>query len=404
MPNIIHLGFFRPENSCQFIKEHPYRNGLTENFDQLQEISQAPDLASALKHSRKLAVSTLDQKHHPVVNQIHDIFEHQGLTPESYERAHRVLQNDLGTSMRYGVWHHPEVSPFLHALKPFASSMNDTKPGTKDTDLSHHEVSALNSVGFVPRDGHNVVSRTTGIPYQYNRQNQSINFVPHSFATPGSHHSPNTINRQDINAIYDQHNSLKHGDTVSPEDHEYINSYTGDSRYINHHLIGKETGQEMTDWGKKDIAEHHANKLSEIISKHGGKNSEPFHVYTGVSKYSIVDPNHPDIKKNEDGSVIYKNPAFTSSSIRESVSHEFTEKKHHPEFGNVSDVLKVEIPANYKHGMYIADHSTQTSEREYLLDKGHKFHIDPTPHYIGSGGQLIRMFHAKPIPPDHSTT
>lgn len=373
---------------------------ITESIEDYAAAVNAPDFHSALNHITKTAKTNVGEEHHGVIDSVHTALS-GGLNVESFESAHKLIN---GIEDRKARLHLRGAYTYHWGMNPKTPSPNDDI-----SDLNHNEASALNQVGFTPSLGHEVVSKETGISYRYNRENGSIDFTKHSFRIPSNYPGHLKIWRQPTNQIEQLHDTLVSQTGDFARHHmNAVHDYTNFSETYSRLHIGEAKGKPIVPnddslsanfHERVNAAKRYSPVLSDAIKEHGGLNTKPFTVYTGVSRHSVLDPNHPDAKKDENGHVIYHAPAFSSTSIKESVAHDFLRDKPHEEFGKVHDVLKIEVPAHYKHGMYVEHHSKNQGEYEYLLDKGHRFVVDPNPSYIGSSGKLVRTFKAKLIPP-----
>lgn len=148
--------------------------------------------------------------------------------------------------------------------------------------------------------------------------------------------------------------------------------------------------------------------LHNVTTKH--TTTEDMHVYSGTSF-------HPDRYKNDDNSSIKVHmPTFTSTSLDPTIGQAFSrpDKAHHgletndgkPDYyWRVSElprhVLKIHVPAG-SHGVYVGSMAAQKyrNEKEFLLPKDSKIHIDPTPTEIKSIGPFQHpvthyVWHAK---------
>jgi hypothetical protein len=382
------------------------RNLVTEGIEDYAAASHAPDYQSAISHVKNTAMGLVSPESHDSLHKIHDALS-GGLNVESFERAHSIISDMPNRKDRFHL--RGAYSNSMWNMQQFAH-IDKSDPRGDSNDLSHHEVSALHQVGFRPSLGHEVVSHKTGIPYRYNQNQGTLEFTKHSFQPVTSYPARlMSVNREDQNKTdYLDDDLIKQTGPIKGEHLAAVKAYTKFSDTFSKYHIAKSKGQEIernddhlsSAYGPLvDEAEKHSPILSDAIKKYGGRNVEPMTVYTGVSRHSVLDPNHPNAKKDANGHLIYHAPAFSSTSINESVAHDFLRDKPHDEFGAVHDVLKVEIPANYPHGAYIAHHSEHRTENEFLLDKGHRFVVDPKPTYIGSRDKLVRTFNAKLIPP-----
>lgn len=405
MSPIIEVGFgTRPIRKH---KVHTEIQEVNESIEEYAAASHAPDLRSALNHVVKTAKTNVGEEHHGVIDSIHKTLS-GGLNVESFDHAHRLIN---GIEDRKARLHLRGAFTNAWDMHNFAETSQNSPHS--DSDLSHNEVSALNHVGFTPSIGHEVLSKETGIPYRYNRDKGSLDFTKHSFKMPSSYPGNGIqIKRQTHGEVENLHHILV--DQTGDFERHHLNAvhdYTSFSETYSRLHIGEAKGKPIVS-NDDDLsanfhervsnAKRYSPVLSDAIQKHGGRNDKSFTVYTGVSRHSILDADHPDADKDENGHVIYTAPAFSSTSIKESVAHDFLRDKPHAEFGKVHDVLKVEVPEHYPHGMYVEHHSMNQGEKEYLLDKGHRFVIDPKPTYIGSAGKLVRTFNAKLMPPKQS--
>jgi hypothetical protein len=110
--------------------------------------------------------------------------------------------------------------------------------------------------------------------------------------------------------------------------------------------------------------------------------------YTGIK----FNPHDSDHERDGDGRIIAHQKPYVSSSINPSVAHGFSH-----DIDGISHVLKVHIPEG-AHGAYIAHHSDLPSEREFLIHRGAKFLITPSPReFHDYAGDRIHQWHARLI-------
>jgi hypothetical protein len=124
------------------------------------------------------------------------------------------------------------------------------------------------------------------------------------------------------------------------------------------------TKNELADRAAKDFV--HVHHLDKILGE-APKAPRDFHVYTGVGNEFHVN------KLRQAGHDQVHLPAYTSTSIDPDVAHGFakggidlgptTPKPH-------AEVIRIKIPKDSQHGIYLGSASTMEDEKEFILKRG----------------------------------
>lgn len=193
------------------------------------------------------------------------------------------------------------------------------------------------------------------------------------------------------------HDALsKHYKDYAPHHLGAIENYTGGSADLNRNLINRHVNNTPVS------EEHHdtINKLDDAFKHH----TTPHDIvtYSGTSH----SPEHYPINA-ETGKRHMHFPAYTSSSIDANVSRGFSSKDfklpadaQHKE----NHVIKFHIPAGHP-AMYLENHTAVTGEKELLLHRGMKAHIEPHPETVTHTGHYgdtttTHIWHAHVQPHD----
>lgn len=180
-----------------------------------------------------------------------------------------------------------------------------------------------------------------------------------------------------VNSLHDrlsQHtNHIKKATGI---DHNIIQRYTNSSESINKHLLGDAAPPHLQkveiEPGLVPHLNNQVDQISKLISHH--QTPEDLHVYSGVG-YSPADYHD----KNSSGPIKVHLPAFTSTSIHPLSSLEFVHGTGITKEGQpAGHVIKIHVPEG-SHGMYTSPISEYPNEKELLLHRNAKLHIDPTP-------------------------
>lgn len=176
-----------------------------------------------------------------------------------------------------------------------------------------------------------------------------------------------------------------------------LREYTRDSSHINKNLYGALDPEDHAD-----IDTERLTRLSDDLSGHIKRvphaQTASFSVYTGIHHL-----NNPQTVKEEteSGEKIIRSPSFVSTSLNRLAAEDFAgPKKDNTFHKNFRDVLKIEVPGGYPHGVFAKPSSEHTHEEEYILDKNHTFIVHPKPSYYTGNNTVYRMWHARIHPRD----
>lgn len=181
-----------------------------------------------------------------------------------------------------------------------------------------------------------------------------------------------------------------------------INNYSEGSTYLNRRLLHiDELGIDPTEFSSHKQAEdaaymsgkhprtaaeethEHTTKLQNLLTSIASPDHE-FHVYTGVGKNFHVN----ELRKHN-GKI--RLPAFTSTSLDPHVARSFAGNEDYEYDTETNDIkykktkpfaelVRIRIPPNSRHGLYIKEHSTHDHENEFLMKHGTLLRINGEPH------------------------
>lgn len=151
--------------------------------------------------------------------------------------------------------------------------------------------------------------------------------------------------------------------------------------------------------------------LDKAVAKHAAP--ESFHVFTGIQS----DPRHldhpeekhktrgiknPTLGKHGSDHWKVKLPSYTSTSINPQAAYGFTrgttpeKEEFHGHMMN-EHLLHIHIEKGSNHGAYIEHHSSYPEEREFVMRRGTRLHIDKTPTLHRRNTTLVHIWHAKVV-------
>ncbi len=186
---------------------------------------------------------------------------------------------------------------------------------------------------------------------------------------PNYHNFPGHSKEETMDSHYEM---IDHYDDKVHHSHwRPLHDYTDHSFALNSHLWDMKERPPNSHKGR-------IKKLDEILGTY--KSPKAMTVYTGLKKHP-----HDYIEGNE--SRVYHHPGYLSTSINPNVAKGFAgEHLERDEGGNFSHVthkhmLEIHVPEGH-HGVYVAQHSASKGEAEFLMQRGQKLKIHPTPHTI----------------------
>jgi len=174
----------------------------------------------------------------------------------------------------------------------------------------------------------------------------------------------------------DLHNSLtKHYNNYTEKHKSAIRDYTKNSTTHNGELYEK-----RGDVSK--LSPEHKTRTEDMDSAlHAHKTPHEFHVYSGM---------HTDLHKvpTTDGKKKIELHAFTSTSLKHDVAKDFA-PIHDPEKGNMYQrhIIRVKVPKGH-HGAYVDHHSSNAGEKEFVLPRGTKMHVNNKPTHTTTSGNV----------------
>jgi hypothetical protein len=300
-----------------------------------------------------------------------------------YKNGLHMIHFDLPTGYNRSLYINEHAHPFYRhqrelLIKPNSKFQVTTKrmhkmegmPDLHIWSVKPHESQLTES--YIPADEHTINAITSGKHEFEDNDGKLISKFSDPHLQKYSDH------------VYLTHNDLKAEHRFNPEVHDALSDYSGDSANLNYSLIRNDLDEPDED-GDEEEKEHVRQQHAYIQS--GMQNAVPLkhdlHVYSGIN---------PSMKNLKENTTIHM-PAYTSSSIHFNGARSFTlNNKYVPNGGHM---LHVHLPAGYKRGLYIGDHSQQPNEQEYLLDHNQKFHISHS-EKINSGVHHFTLWHAKP--------
>jgi hypothetical protein len=191
-------------------------------------------------------------------------------------------------------------------------------------------------------------------------------------------------------------------DSLSPADKEHLNNFTqlkGESKNLNTYLYNtseaRRGGEPVNPEGG---LEKKAQDLSNVI-KGAPKLKKDTTVYTMVSRSNDIG----DAAKN--GRELHF-PAFLSTAIHPQGALNFAERRiKESEHGadHFADLLRIHLPKDTAHGLYIEPVSRFKNEQEYLLDRDKHIQVHGESKIHFENGIKVRVFDAhivdKPVNP-----
>lgn len=302
---------------------------------------------------------------------------------ETHPEYHRYLKK------KYDFATNPETKPFVHYT-------GEENALAKSEILAHQDKYKFYHGRSMTKEG------VTG-HFQLHH-NGDINRVPAMHAISGGHegaynsHPFQTKEQREVaeNHEAEMHDTAHHHIEKSPLN-QSIKHYTSDSGQINKTLANLHSGEQLSGRNQESLPKtlEHSENISSLI-KSAPKHENAFHVFTGLSKSTDIGK---QVRENKTKRPLVAHlPAFSSTSLSPNIADTFAKPKTDPEFNqNVTDVLHIAIPKNYKHGLYIGHNSDYgTAEKEYLMDKGHYLDVHHEPKHYAIAGQIHRLWSAKP--------
>ena len=308
-------------------------------------------------------------------------------------KMHSAIGAFKDTDPKYHEYLHHKYNFALHPeMKPFVHYKGEENALSKEEIMAHQGKYKFYTGRAMTKEG---------VPGHFQlHPNGDINRVPSLSAITGGHDSGH-----DSHPFHTEANRLGAHELATTlsnlhdkhVDHKSIGEYTKDSAVINK-TLALQHEQQPLDTRHQNALEA-TNELSKNISDRltsAPLHGQDFHVYTGMSRHSHMGAN---VLKAKGKPTMHGHfPAFTSTSLSPNIADTFARPKQDPDFHqDVSDVMHIHIPANYKKGAFVSGVSQQgREEQEYLLDKGHHFDVSTTPKHYAVAGKIHRMWEATP--------
>ncbi len=186
------------------------------------------------------------------------------------------------------------------------------------------------------------------------------------------------------------HNSLRdHYDDFEPHHHKAITDYTtgSESKKMNAVVLGTyDSKYGMILSRAKQYYVERVNHLKEALTRYSAPHD--FAVHTGLTE-SAIKHLHQTPGENQHGHFKIHLPAFTSTSLSRRTAIGFSRTDDHDH----NHYVTIHIPKG-AHGAYIAGHSSNPIEKEFILHPGAKVHIDRHPKIDGKNINWIgRLVH-----------
>lgn len=168
-----------------------------------------------------------------------------------------------------------------------------------------------------------------------------------------------------------------------------VSRYTGDSKHINKTVASINKGE-----GDPFYAERVNNDL-DVLKMHEAVKTAPqyehgFTVFTGLSR--STDPSKA--QESSPGKKTAWLPAFTSTSLDELTTRDFSSPKMHNGINQpVHDLMEIRVPARHSGGLYVDKSSSNSGEAEYVLDHGTRVEHDANPKFFVAGSRIFRVWH-----------
>lgn len=161
-----------------------------------------------------------------------------------------------------------------------------------------------------------------------------------------------------LKAHYDSHH-----DSMKPEHTSAITSYTIHSSIMNKHLFKKKDAIQSNGDYSDPVQDSRAEEISNAISS-----SKPFG--KKITVYSGMHSTIPPHLIAEHGGIFHI-PKFISTSTHPDIAKRFAGKNAEGE----RHIVKLDIPAYNKTGMFVGHISHKDDEHEYLIDKNQIVHV-----------------------------
>lgn len=176
--------------------------------------------------------------------------------------------------------------------------------------------------------------------------------------------------------------------TSFTDKNEAVRRYTGDVSDLLNRMLWetKLYGHSALGYYHKSYHDH-VKEVNDNIKN--TSYNEPLNVYTGVR--------HGDTpEKLKEGNIVHI-PSFISSSTSPNIAHEFSTNSRK---SNMSNILKINIPAHSHNGAYINGVSRHKDEHEFLIPHNKLLMIGKSKNYIDNAGRNI-IIHDAHIMNDH---
>lgn len=154
-----------------------------------------------------------------------------------------------------------------------------------------------------------------------------------------------------------------HHDSMKPEHTSAITSYTIHSSIMNKHLFKKKDAIQSNGDYSDPVQDSRAEEISSAISS-----SKPFG--KKITVYSGMHSTIPPHLIAEHGGIFHI-PKFISTSTHPDIAKRFAGKNAEGE----RHIVKLDIPAYNKTGMFVGHISHKDDEHEYLIDKNQIVHV-----------------------------
>lgn len=154
-----------------------------------------------------------------------------------------------------------------------------------------------------------------------------------------------------------------HHASMQPEHSSAITSYTIHSSIMNKHLFKKKDAVQSNGEYSDPVQDSRAEDISKAISS-----SKPYG--KKITVYSGMHSTIPPHLIAEHGGIFHV-PKFISTSTHPDIAKRFAGKNAEGE----RHIVKLDIPAYHKKGMYVGHISHKDDENEYLIDKNQIIHV-----------------------------
>ena len=229
------------------------------------------------------------------------------------------------------------------------------------------------------------------------KQRKSIGYFPN--VVHGSHAGNRKINEETEDSHYEtlenygkdnpSHTELRqHYSQLSEHpDIKHVSAYTDSSKVLNKSLI---EGKELSD--------HHKERVAGI--DRALQDAKPLHRDITVMSGLGFDP-----RKHMDEDNTITNNSYTSTSTKGPIAYGFAahlddEGKPTGGMGGKTvntHTLKINLPKGSSHGAYVDHVTNYPGENEFLMKRGSKFKINPTPEVREEDNFRHHIWHAEPV-------